>query len=480
MMKSEFKGIFSKKMMIVSLIAVMLLPVIYSASFLTSMWDPYGKTKELPIAVVNEDQKAVLNGENIEIGKEVINELKENDSFEWHFVSVEEAHKGVQKGDFYAAITIPKNFSKDAASLLSSKPEKMELNVETNPGYNYSGQSIADRSVSAVEEAVASQVREMYTKEVFGMVNQLNQGYKDAAGASTELNKGAEQLNGAASQLEAGLGTLASQTPSPISEELAKLRQGAIQIGQGTEQLISGTKSLSDELTAASDDVSAYAFQDKNAELISDPVQVSRESITTVENYGQSFAPYIIALSLYVGAVAFSTVYPFRTKYGQPKNSLSWWMSKFAVILLHGTLQAALLSVFILGILKVSVENTPEFLLAVFVISNTWMFLLSFLVAAFDKVGNFLAIMLLVLQLGASEGTFPIQLTNSFFQAIYPFSPMTYALKALRESIFGFEGNVSYQTSLTILCLVFIGMSLLLWLVYQLRLKKASHAMSEV
>lgn len=479
MIKNEFKAIFSKKLLIVSLIAVMLLPVIYSASFLTSMWDPYGKTEELPIAVVNEDQKAVLNGENIEIGKEVVNELNKNDSFEWHFVSMEEAHEGVEKGDYYAAITIPKDFSKDAASLLSSKPQKMDLNVETNPGYSYSGQSIADRSASAVEEAVASQVREMYTKKVFGTVNQLNQGYKDAAAAASELTEGARQLNGAVGQLETGLGALASQTPPPISGELTKLRQGSVQIGQGIEQLQSGSKSLSDELTAASKNVSAYAFQDKNAELISDPVQVSRETLTTVENYGQSFAPYIIALSLYVGAIAFSTVYPFRTQHGQPKNSLSWWSSKFAVILLQGTLQAALLSVFILKVLDVQVENIPEFLMTVFLTSNAWMFLLSFLVAAFDKVGNFLAILLLVLQLGASEGTFPIQLTNGFFQAVHPFSPMTYAIKALRESVFGFEGNVPVQTSLLVLLAIFIGMSLLLWMVYQFRFKKTSQEISE-
>jgi putative membrane protein len=478
-MKNEFKAIFSKKMLIVSLIAVMLIPVIYSASFLTSMWDPYGKTEELPIAVVNEDQKAVLNGENIDIGTEVVNKLKENDAFEWHFVNAKEAHRGVEKGEFYAAITIPKDFSKNAATLLSNKPNKMNMNVETNPGYSYSGQSIADRSASAVEQAVASQVREMYTKKVFGTVNQLNQGYKDAAAAAFKLNEGAGQLNGAGDQLESGLEALSNQTPPPISGELVKLRQGSIQIGQGIAQLQSGSKSLSDELTAASKNVSAYTFQDKNAELISDPVQVNRETITTVKNYGQSFAPYVIALSLYVGAIAFSTVYPFRTQPSQSKNSLSWWSSKFTVILLQGTLQATLLSVFILKVLEVQVENTPEFLLAVFLISNAWMFLLSFLVAAFDKVGNFLAILLLVLQLGASEGTFPIQLTNGFFQEVHPFSPMTYAIKALRESIFGFEGKVPFQTSLIILLTVFVGMNLLLWMVYHFRFNKISREIPE-
>ncbi|WP_394187014.1 YhgE/Pip domain-containing protein [Metabacillus halosaccharovorans] len=150
MIKREFRAIFSKKMLIISLIGVMILPIIYSAAFLSSMWDPYGKIKELPIALVNEDQKAEFNGEYFDIGEEVIKELKNNNSFEWHFVSKEKAHKGVENGDYYAAITIPNDFSQNASSFLSSDPQKMSLNVESNPGYSYSGQSIANLSASTL------------------------------------------------------------------------------------------------------------------------------------------------------------------------------------------------------------------------------------------------------------------------------------------------------------------------------------------
>ncbi len=141
------------------------------------------------------------------------------------------------------------------------------------------------------------------------------------------------------------------------------------------------------------------------------------------------------------------------------------------MIFLQGTLQAILLSLFILKILVIQVENVPLFLLTIFLISNAWMSLLSFLMVSFEKVGNDLAILLLVIQLGSSEGTFPIQLTNSFFQYVHPFSPMTYAIKALRESIFGFEGNVSIQNSLLILFFLIIVMNFLLLLLYRRRFK---------
>lgn len=475
----ELKTVFSKKLLIISLIAVMFLPVIYSASFLTSMWDPYGKTEALPIAVVNEDEAAELNGGKIDIGSEIEAELKKTDSFEWHFVDSDEAKEGVEKGDYYASITMPEDFSKNAASLLSDEPKKMELNVETNPGYSYSGKSIADQSALAVEQAVASQVREIYTEKVFATVNDMNEGFVEASDGAEQLAEGSGQLAASAGRLGQGINALAEQAPPPLNEELSKLAQGTAQIEAGAGEIGKGSESLSVELAAASEEISAYAFEPENARLISEPVHVARETTTEVENYGQSFAPYIIALSLYVGAIAFSTIYPFRTQDRESKNAFLWWGSKFFVILMQGTLQAALLSVFILKVLEVPVENTSAFLAIVFVISNAWMFVLSFLVAAFDKVGNFLGILLLVLQLGASEGTFPIQLTNGFFQAVHPYSPMTYAIKALRESIFGFEGNVPYEQSFWILTAIFAVMALLLWTVYWFRFDRNLGAPSE-
>ncbi|MBU9673534.1 YhgE/Pip family protein [Planococcus sp. CP5-4] len=476
----ELKTVFSKKMLIISLIAVMFLPVIYSASFLTSMWDPYGKTEDLPVAVVNEDQAAELDDENIRIGEEIVAELKNNDDFEWHFVNSSEAHEGVVKGDYYASITLPQDFSANAASLLTDKPEEMTLDVETNPGYSYSGKSIADQSISAVETTVASQVRELYTEKVFETVNEMNEGYKEASSGAEELTVGSQQLAESAGQVGGGMEALAGQSPSPIAAELAKLIEGNKQISQGIDELGSGSASLSDELSAASEKISAYAFETVNAELISEPVTVNKETVTEVENYGQSFAPYIIALSLYVGAIAFSTIYPFRTRDQESTTLISWWGSKLSVILAQGTFQATLLAVFILKVLDIPVENMGSFLLILFVISNTWMLILSFLVAAFDKVGNFLGILLLVLQLGASEGTFPIQLTNGFFQAVHPYSPMTYAIKALRESIFGFEGNVPFEQAIWILAAILSGMILLLGAVYYYRFQKEMKTASEL
>lgn len=476
----ELKTVFSKKMLIISLIAVMFLPVIYSASFLTSMWDPYGKTEDLPIAVVNEDQAAELEGKSIQIGEEIVAELKGNDDFEWHFVGSDEAHAGVVKGDYYASITLPKDFSSNASSLLTEEPKEMALDVETNPGYSYSGKSIADQSILAVEMAVASEVRELYTEKVFETVNDMNEGYKEASSGAGKLADGAEQLAESAGQVGDGMETLAGQLPSPLAAELAKLVEGNKQISQGIDELGSGSASLSDELSAASEEISAYAFETANAKLISEPVKVNKEAVTEVENYGQSFAPYIIALSLFVGAIAFSTIYPFRTRDRESVTLLIWWGSKLSVIFAQGTFQAALLAVFILKVLNIPVENLGSFLLILFVISNTWMFILSFLVAAFDKVGNFLGILLLVLQLGASEGTFPIQLTNGFFQTVHPYSPMTYAIKALRESIFGFEGNVPFEQALWILVAILLAMILLLGAVYYFRFQKERKTVSEL
>ena len=109
--------------MLAALAAIILIPSIYTTIFLGSMWDPYGKVDHLPVAIVNNDEAAEYNGKTLNIGEELVDSLKENNSLKFTFTNQESADEGLENGTYYMVISIPANFSQNATTLLSDNPE---------------------------------------------------------------------------------------------------------------------------------------------------------------------------------------------------------------------------------------------------------------------------------------------------------------------------------------------------------------------
>ncbi|WP_226953602.1 YhgE/Pip domain-containing protein [Staphylococcus cohnii] len=123
-MLNEFKFIFKNKMLVVSLIAISLISLLYVALFVGSMWDPYDKTENLKISVVNHDEKATLNNKDITIGDDLVDKLKDNDKFDFQVVSEKEANKQLNRGESVGTIIVPKNASSNATTILDENPKK--------------------------------------------------------------------------------------------------------------------------------------------------------------------------------------------------------------------------------------------------------------------------------------------------------------------------------------------------------------------
>lgn len=107
MLLREWKQIFKNPMLIVVLIAVVVIPSIYTTLFLGSMWDPYGNLEKLPVAVVNLDQPVEYEGDTLNIGEDLVEKLKENEELDFSFVDKTTAKDGLTNGDYYMVITIP-------------------------------------------------------------------------------------------------------------------------------------------------------------------------------------------------------------------------------------------------------------------------------------------------------------------------------------------------------------------------------------
>ena len=119
------------KFLIVVLIAVAFIPALYNIIFLSSMWDPYGKVDNLPVAIVNHDKPVEYEGKTLKVGDELVDNLKEDKSMDFHFVSENDANDGIKDGKYYMVVTIPENFSKNASTLISDNPKKVTIDYQT-------------------------------------------------------------------------------------------------------------------------------------------------------------------------------------------------------------------------------------------------------------------------------------------------------------------------------------------------------------
>lgn len=804
MIKAEWSKIFHSKKILVAIIAVLFVPVIYAGMFLWAFWDPYAHLDQLPVAVVNNDEGATIDGEDKQLGDDLIKNLIDSKEFKFKEVSQSNGSKGLEKRDYYMEIVIPKDFSKNASSILEDNPEQMKIIYKPNEGYNFLSGQIGNSAVELVRKEVNKQVSATYAETLFANIKKMGNGFGDAAdgagklaNGAGKLDKGANQLNdgiqsakdgatkladgvtsaakgsndlkngidsaatgagqlnnGAASaktgsedlqngiksaksgssqlqtgsadlkkgtatfvsglegnttkinalnngaqqintsvgtlsaslgklapgasqvsagvsQLVDGLGEMPKQISSlqmgvaslnsgatdltkgtqslaagteqliaqikamnlpeeqekallatataintgaanvneganklsagttqlnqsvanmnaPASKDLTDLKEGAAQVSTnldkmntsvanqlapGTKQLAAGTKELASKWSAsvegakkldagagklntglvslngglgqlqngssqlatglgtlsngtqslvtglgqlqtgsgqlmtglntlnngtqslvsgasqladgskqladgttelkngagtlqgkladAHDTASSVNATQKTYDMVGEPVDVEKQEINKVPNYGTGFAPYFISLGLFVGALLISIVFPLVEPAIKPKNGFAWFASKTAILAVVGLIQSLIVVLIALFALKIEVANVGAFILMVLITSYAYLALIQALVSLFDNPGRFLALVILILQLTTSAGTFPLEVIPKFLQGFNRFLPMTYSVQGFKAAIstgdMGFFGMNS--GILFIYMVVFLGIS---------------------
>ena len=657
MLQAEWKHLFNNKILLISMAVISFIPILYSGFFLGSIWDPYGQTKNLPVAFVNEDKGASLNGKSLNVGESVEKKLKDNHDLGWEFVSKQQADKGVNNGHFYAVVTIPSDFSQKAASITKSEPQQAVINFTTTPAKNYIGSLVSNQAAAKVKSSVSEQITQAYAKGILENLDKLGIGLDTAAnGASTlhdglgrlqsgtqtyvggvkqlavnqqSLTGGLAQLSDGSRKLQAGLGQLSNNLPtesqlSQLSDGMKQLQSGINQLNasvrnpspalvaqqnkvetgmqtlkekmedsksdlsaagdtlrilgtqaaasdsesttislpqisnisqaftkiqtiieqtgtlredlqalkqqlsaqqtqlqagistlnngvnqltpnaitafngynsvrfannqllagsasltnglneaksgsqklangasllesrsgaliDGTSQLASGADTLANKLADASNRIKIQPTGATTQQQIANPVKSEVTEKGNVPNYGYALSPYVLSLSLFVGAIVLNVIYPIRKTFSEQESAIRWWLSKASVAGVAAFMQATILMLVMVFFLGLAPEHPAHFIGAIYLTSFAYMSIVSLLVIVLDNPGRFLAMVLLVLQLGSSEGTFPIQTSNGFFQAINPLVPMTYSIRALRQAISGGLDNAFYGGSMWVL-----------------------------
>ena len=657
MLQAEWRHLFNNKILLISMAVISFIPILYSGFFLGSIWDPYGQTKNLPVAFVNEDKGASLNGKSLNIGESVEKKLKDNHDLGWEFVSKQQADEGVNNGHFYAVVTIPSDFSQKAASITESEPQQAVINFTTTPAKNYIGSLVSNQAAAKVKSSVSEQITQAYAKGILENLDKLGIGLDTAAnGASTlhdglgrlqsgtqayvggvkqlavnqqSLTGGLAQLSDGSRKLQAGLGQLSNNLPtesqlSQLSDGMKQLQSGINQLNasvsnpspalvaqqnkvktdaqtlvqtmeasksdllaaggtlqtlgaqaaasgsnsttislpqisnisrvftktqtiiaqtttllgdlqtltqqlsaqqtqlqagvsvlnngvnqltpnaitafngynsvrfannqllagsasltnglseaksgsqklangasllesrsgaliDGTSQLASGADTLANKLADASNRIKIQPTGATTQQQIANPVKSEMTEKGNVPNYGYALSPYVLSLSLFVGAIVLNVIYPIRKTFSEQESAIRWWLSKASVAGVAAFMQATILMLVMVFFLGLTPEHPAHFIGAIYLTSFAYMSIVSLLVIVLDNPGRFLAMVLLVLQLGSSEGTFPIQTANGFFQSINPLVPMTYSIRALRQAISGGLDNAFYGGSMWVL-----------------------------
>ncbi|MEV5113410.1 YhgE/Pip domain-containing protein [Peribacillus frigoritolerans] len=276
----DLKSIYKNFFVCIVVVFLMFIPSIYAWFNIVASWDPYANTEGILVGVANNDKGAELNGKAVNIGKEVMEGLKENKDLGWRFTSEKEAIEKVEKGDYYASIIIPENFSEHIATIMTDDPKKAEIDYYVNEKIN----SIAPKITAAGANSIVDNVSKTFIKSASGSIlaifNELGITLQNELPTIQKMKNMVYLLEAELPELEQNIKTV--QTHVKKAEDIIK------RVNDGLNS-IEGITSQKDKLVS---DVSSYvdstrqAFEGINPLLKNDIAKIrsDNESILVLAN----------------------------------------------------------------------------------------------------------------------------------------------------------------------------------------------------
>ncbi|HET9655301.1 MAG TPA: YhgE/Pip domain-containing protein [Kineosporiaceae bacterium] len=222
---------------------LLVVPLLYGALYLWSNWDPYGKTGQMPVAVVNEDHPVQVSGTTVDAGGLFVQALKADRIFDWHFTDATDAREGLKTGRYQIVIRVPAAFSADLASGSTTTPRRAVMTMNVDDGNGYLIEIIARTAKDEITQKVDQAATTAYFESVYGQLEQLRNGLAQARDGAVQLRDGLARETTGARQLASGL-----DTANTASGELAR---GAQQVADGNRQLASVLVPAANQLAAA-------------------------------------------------------------------------------------------------------------------------------------------------------------------------------------------------------------------------------------
>ena len=292
LLKKDFKDVFTKNTIVVlTLIAIIILPSLYALINIQACWDPYDNTGNLEFAVANLDVGATFEGEDMNVGDQLEDELKRNDDFYWTFVSEDELREGVKNGTYYAGIIIPKNFTSSIKSITTDDPHSAELEYVVNRKTNPMASKLSDSAARAVYNKINAKIVQFIDVAAYAKLGELQSAL--ASGAS-QMSSGAGQLSAGASQVQSGASQVQSGA-SQVKSGASDLEKGASDLSSGASQVQSGAsqvKSGASQVKSGASDIKSKSSQvSTSADKISQGSSQVQESAKQLDQVDESSLP---------------------------------------------------------------------------------------------------------------------------------------------------------------------------------------------
>ncbi len=264
---------------------------------------------------------------------------------------------------------------------------------------------------------------------------QVKQGTVSLNTGINTLSNGANTLLTGGNTLTSGLATLSSSS-NTIDNALKTLDEGSKTAYDGSNQLVSGVETFKNTIDEGLEETKEQLKTlDGIDEFGEEPVKFETDAYGKVDSYGIAFTPLFLCIGLWVGALMAYVVlyYDHDERFGVFGMSTKNKLVQNVIYLVLGALEGLITSILLKIGLGFEVQNMALYLGTSILLGIAFMSIIQFLIKNFGDIGKFLALIILVLQLAASGGTFPVETIDKGFQIVSPFLPMTYAIKLLRE-----------------------------------------------
>lgn len=242
---------------VVSIVAVLILPLIYGFLYLWAFWDPYGALKLLPVAVVNSDKGGVRNEKPYNLGDRLVEKLKSNTALEWHFVNQTEASDGLKQRKYYAMVVIPPNFSHNVLSAEDETPQAAYLQLTTREASNFMAAKFVDSATVRLVAEINKEVSVEYWHNVFVSLRETGDKLHEAVDGSQKLADGIAEIIDGNDKLSEGTKS-AKDGSNTLADGLARLEDGSNTLKNGLYTAKDGTYALHQGLSDLTNGLTVY------------------------------------------------------------------------------------------------------------------------------------------------------------------------------------------------------------------------------
>lgn len=230
----ELKRFRSPLLRRLTLVALILIPLLYGGLYLWSNWDPYGRLDQIPVAVVNDDHPVESEGRRIAAGEQFTQQLRSDQIFDWQFVDQSEAQDGLEQGQYYFTIHVPHDFSAKLATATEDNPERAELSITKNDANGYIAGIMADTAKGELQNQINAATHAAYAKALYGEVETVREKLRFASQASHDLVTGTD---------------LSAEGTAGLSEGMEQLHDGADDVSSGTDMISTAVGQMEDQIS---------------------------------------------------------------------------------------------------------------------------------------------------------------------------------------------------------------------------------------